>query len=72
MDLVIPDMSGFDVLTELRNDETLDSIPVVVVTSKDLSDEEKELLAANQVFSMWQKGKIDRQKLVADVEAQLT
>ncbi|MDM8520734.1 pyridoxal-phosphate dependent enzyme [Anaerolineales bacterium HSG6] len=72
LDLVIPDMSGFDVLTELRNDETLDSIPVVVVTSKDLSDEEKELLAANQVFSMWQKGKIDRQKLVADVEAQLT
>ncbi|MDM8527551.1 pyridoxal-phosphate dependent enzyme [Anaerolineales bacterium HSG24] len=72
LDLVIPDMSGFDVLAELRNDETLDSIPVVVVTSKDLSEEEKELLAANQVFSMWQKGKIDRQKLVADVEAQLT
>jgi CheY-like chemotaxis protein len=71
LDLVIPDMSGFDILTQLREDETLDAIPVVVVTSKDLSKEEKELLASNQVFSMWQKGKIDRQKLVADVEAHL-
>lgn len=71
LDLVIPDMSGFDILAELRRDEALDALPVIVVTSKDLSEDEKKLLMENQVFSMWQKGKIDRQKLVAEVEAQL-
>jgi len=71
LDLVIPDMSGFDILAELRQDKALDALPVIVVTSKDLSDEERELLASNEVTSMWRKGKIDRKQLMADVKARL-
>jgi len=71
LDLVIPDMSGFEILTQLRQDPDLDAVPVIVVTSKDLSAEERQMLAAHDVFSMWQKGKIDRQKLVAEVESKL-
>lgn len=71
LDLVIPDKSGFQILEELRQVKELDSIPVIVITSKDLSDSEKEQLAANGVCSMWQKGRLDREKLVAQVEAQL-
>jgi CheY-like chemotaxis protein len=40
LDLRLPDMSGFEVLDELRNDETLADIPVVVFTGRELSAEE--------------------------------
>jgi CheY-like chemotaxis protein len=71
LDLVIPDKSGFQILEELKQDKTLDAIPVIVITSKDLSEEERQVLISNDVRSMWQKGKFDREKLVAHVEAQL-
>jgi DNA-binding response OmpR family regulator len=71
LDLVIPDKSGFQILEELRQVKELDSIPVIVITAKDLSDSEMDQLAANGVSSLWQKGRLDRKKLVAQVEAQL-
>ena len=40
LDLRLPDMSGFDVLEEIRNDEELSSVPVVVFTGRELSAEE--------------------------------
>jgi threonine synthase len=71
LDLMIPDKDGFQILEELKQDNILDTIPVIVVTSKDLSEAEKQLLINNNVSSMWQKGKIDREGLIAQVEAQL-
>jgi CheY-like chemotaxis protein len=71
LDLIIPDMSGFQILEELKKDEDLDTIPVIVITSKDLSKAEREQLASQGVYSMWRKDKLDRKKLVADVESQL-
>ncbi|WP_456717054.1 response regulator [Bradyrhizobium sp. USDA 4353] len=40
LDLRLPDMSGFDVLDQLRSDETLSGVPVVVFTGRELSAEE--------------------------------
>ncbi|HEX6818044.1 MAG TPA: response regulator, partial [Ktedonobacterales bacterium] len=40
LDLRLPDMSGFDVLEQLRDDEHLSNVPVVVYTGKVLSAEE--------------------------------
>lgn len=40
LDLRLPDMSGFDVLDEIRNDQMLSNIPVVVFTGRELSAEE--------------------------------
>jgi CheY-like chemotaxis protein len=40
VDLRLPDMSGFEVLDEIRNDETLSNVPVVVFTGRELSAEE--------------------------------
>jgi CheY-like chemotaxis protein len=71
LDLIIPDMSGFQILTELKRDKKLDAIPVIVVTSKELSEAEKQLLISNHVSSMWQKGNLDREKLIAHVKSQL-
>jgi len=40
LDLRLPDISGFEVLEELRRDETLSDVPVVVFTGRELSAEE--------------------------------
>nr|WP_315797466.1 HAMP domain-containing protein [Bradyrhizobium sp. SZCCHNRI3043] len=40
LDLRLPDMSGFDVLDQLRSDDFLSSVPVVVFTGRELSAEE--------------------------------
>ena len=37
LDLKLPDMSGFEVLENIRDDETLSDIPVVVFTGRELS-----------------------------------
>ncbi|HEX3755589.1 MAG TPA: response regulator, partial [Rhizomicrobium sp.] len=40
LDLRLPDMSGFEVLDELRNDSSIPDIPVIVFTGRELSLEE--------------------------------
>jgi len=41
LDLRLPDMSGFDLLEQLKDDEALAAVPVVVFTGKDLTPEEQ-------------------------------
>jgi CheY-like chemotaxis protein/signal transduction histidine kinase/HAMP domain-containing protein len=40
LDLRLPDMSGFEVLEQIRNDEELSGVPVVVFTGRELSAED--------------------------------
>jgi CheY-like chemotaxis protein len=44
LDLLMPDMSGFDILRKLRADPATQSLPVLIYTSKVLSDVEKAQL----------------------------
>jgi CheY-like chemotaxis protein len=46
LDLRLPDMSGFEVLEQLRGDDVLRDLPVVVFTGKELTPEEDEHLHA--------------------------
>ena len=44
LDLRLPDMTGFEVLDQIRKDDTLSNVPVVVFTGRELSaDEDAEL-----------------------------
>ncbi|HET9865032.1 MAG TPA: response regulator, partial [Steroidobacteraceae bacterium] len=44
LDLKLPDISGFDLLSEIQRDERLRDVPIVVFTGRELSaDEEAEL-----------------------------
>src|SRR2546425_11896937 len=47
LDLIMPEMDGFTLLAELRKSPQLCKIPVVVVTSKDLTATERQLLNIN-------------------------
>ena len=49
LDLIMPEMTGFEVLTALKKDEVTARIPVLVSTSKRLTEKEKEFLAENGV-----------------------
>jgi DNA-binding response OmpR family regulator len=47
LDLILPDVSGFELLAEWRGNHSLASLPVFVLTSKELTQVEKEFLQSN-------------------------
>jgi CheY-like chemotaxis protein len=66
----MPEVDGFEVLEELKGNKTTRSIPVVVVTAKELSSVEQELLK-QRAQTLLQKGLFDQQQLLADVSTAL-
>lgn len=52
LDLSLPDMTGFELLNRLNQDETVNKCPVIVYTGKELSEQENEQLLkyANSVI----------------------
>jgi len=50
LDLLLPGMSGFELLAEWRSQARTSDLPVFVITSKDLSRDETQFLRANAEF----------------------
>ena len=67
LDLMMPEMDGFEFLRQLRAEKTTRSIPVLVVTAKELTQPDRERLTNNGVYELVQKGRIDRQNLIGRV-----
>ncbi len=65
LDLLMPEPDGFEVLYRMREDAGLRSVPVIVLTGKDLSDEE-ETRVAGSAQRILRKG-ADMARLVRDV-----
>lgn len=70
LDLMMPEMDGFAVLEAIKRDETTRSIPIIVVTAKDLTDEDRKVLNHN-VTALIQKGLLNKEELLEDVAAAL-
>jgi signal transduction histidine kinase len=62
LDLVMPEINGFDVLRELRAEARTREIPIVILTSKSLSDGEK-LQLKTQVMAIVDKADVSRELL---------
>jgi CheY-like chemotaxis protein len=70
VDLMMPEVDGFTFIEELRRDERHRSLPIVVVTSKDLTPEDRERLNGH-VDRVLQKGAHNREELLATLRDQI-
>jgi len=70
LDLMMPDVDGFAVLESVKANESTRSIPIIVVTAKDLTQEERDILN-RRVEALLQKGLFEQQELLADVASAL-
>ena len=68
LDLMMPELDGFGVLDEMKSDPDLASIPVVVVTAKELTSQEKERLNG-QIDTLMQKGDFMSDELMDEVRS---
>jgi len=57
LDLTMPEMSGYEVLRQLKSNPATRTIPVIVATSKLLSAEDQRQLL-NQVFAIFPKSEL--------------
>ena len=67
LDLFMPEMDGFTILENLRNDKKLRNIPVIVITGADLtSEQQKQLDDLGQ--RLLQKSMLKEQDLISTIE----
>ena len=62
LDLMMPVMDGFDFLLEMRANPEWQDIPVIVLTAKDLTEEDRRLLSG-RVEQIVEKGACDHEQL---------
>jgi CheY-like chemotaxis protein len=68
LDLKMPDLDGFEVLRTLKSDPATREIPVIIVTSKPLSEGERETLRSLGT-SIVAKDSVSRESALAAVES---
>jgi threonine synthase len=66
LDLMMPEMDGFQVLDAMEADKDLSRIPIVVVTAKELTTSEKERLGG-QIQMLLEKGDFTDEDLLHEV-----
>lgn len=66
LDLMMPEMDGFEFIVRLRENEAWRKIPVVVMTAKDVTSEDRMRLN-NYVQTVFQKGAYEREKLLSEI-----
>jgi signal transduction histidine kinase/CheY-like chemotaxis protein len=71
LDLMMPEMDGFQFLDEIRKREDWRLIPVIVVTAKELSAEDRQRLNGS-VEKILQKGAYSREELIRQVRDLVT
>jgi len=67
LDLMMPDVDGFEVLRQIRSEERTAHIPVLVLTARHVTTEELSFLKGNQIHQLIQKGDVSKAELLAAV-----
>jgi CheY-like chemotaxis protein len=66
LDLTMPEMDGFKVVEALKSSEKTRSIPIIIVSAKELNPTEQQLLTG-QVEVLLRKGLFTENELLEDV-----
>ncbi|MDX9748578.1 MAG: ATP-binding protein [Paludibacter sp.] len=67
IDIMMPGMDGIELLNAIRSKEPTDRLPVLVLTAKILSEEEKRNIKNNHIHQLIQKGTITQDSLLEAV-----
>jgi CheY-like chemotaxis protein len=67
LDLMMPQMSGFEVVDVMRQDPALKEIPIIILTAKELTKAEKEMLNG-QVRCLMQKASYSTDDLLYEIK----
>jgi signal transduction histidine kinase/CheY-like chemotaxis protein len=70
LDLVLPDMSGFEILDHLKSDDYTKNIPVIINTSRILGDDERNRLTEKAV-DILAKGSESPEQAIAQIRGSL-
>jgi adenylate cyclase len=68
LDLMMPEMDGFEFMDELRKRPECRQVPVVVITAKDITEQDRKRLNG-QVARVMQKASLQMDDLVREVRA---
>ncbi len=68
LDLMMPEMDGFEFIAQLRETESWRRIPVVVLTAKDMTPDDQLRLQGN-VRRVFRKASFSREELVGEIRA---
>lgn len=67
LDLMMPEVDGFQVLRAIRGTEKTVGLPVLILTARHVTREELRFLTGNHIHQLIQKGDISREELLAAV-----
>jgi CheY-like chemotaxis protein len=71
LDLMMPEMDGFEFVSQIRKSDQWRAIPIIVVTAKDLTTEDR-LRLNGYVENILQKGAFSREELLNQVRDLVT
>jgi threonine synthase len=66
LDLMMPGVDGFEVLEALKADEATSDIPIIVISAKELTRDERERLSG-QIDKLMQKGNFTDEELLEEI-----
>ncbi len=70
LDLIMPDMDGFQVITHLKSEPSAGKIPIIILTAKDLSPEDRKFLQA-RVQKVIEKNNFSSQVVLEELKEAL-
>jgi DNA-binding response OmpR family regulator len=71
LDLMMPEMTGFDVLDELKKYNETKDIPVIVLTARDLTKEDMKVLDG-RIKQLMTKGSFDKKDFLGEIKKYLS
>ena len=70
LDVMMPRLDGFGVIEQLRANHVTQDLPIIVISAKELTDEESARLKESVTFVMGKQG-FDGEKLVQEIRSVL-
>ncbi|MCV6639205.1 response regulator [Candidatus Albibeggiatoa sp. nov. NOAA] len=66
LDLMMPEMDGYEFISQLREQKQQRKIPIIVLTAKDITTHDRQYLSS-EVHTIFQKGAYKREELLSEL-----